>query len=415
LSLAAGIGHESGIGFATIPGVDFVARRRPEAAAPGDGPTGGRTMIRRNPSRLVALALAGGTLGFSAGPALCLAQDGQPETEGPVTRPGTTEQVPDVDPTNPPRTTDELLPPVPASVVDPAPPGTRAVPPGAVGHPGVRSPLTPSQAAEARARQLQGINRIEGVVIAIEKPEGDAADSSKPANAKVRLIIDPSQSWEDFAASGPLNIAEDQKGPTTSAPPAEGDDADAKANPLVEAAAAAVRAADRKLNDADTRADEPKDVEGAAAPATSDRQANIPVLVTARTHVFVHARSEDGTDLFHMATASSPRVRPDGVAVKGRASTPPPGPMETNFTNIHVGSFVSIRYRAVGDVNQAVNLNLIELPILPPGDAARIRGLEPVPAGNAGVNGIPTDEGAAPARVPAVPGQPVSPGGSIPR
>jgi hypothetical protein len=62
-----------------------------------------------------------------------------------------------------------------------------------------------------------------------------------------------------------------------------------------------------------------------------------------------------------------------------------------------------------------VNLNLIELPILPPGDAARIRGLEPVPAGNAGVNGIPTDEGAAPARVPAVPGQPVSPGGSIPR
>lgn len=355
--------------------------------------------------RLTTLALAGGLLGWILTPLAALAQDGEPRTDPPATKSGNVPQVPDSRPGTlvPPVT--ELLPPVPASENDPAPPGTRAVPPGAVDDQG--RPLTPAQAA-LRARQMQGILSVEGVVIGIEQPQGAEGATSKLPNEKVRLIVDPTQTWDSFVLAGPSNISEDQKGPSATAPPTAADANAEKPAPLVAAAAAAARAAARELKvDDDATTDVPADDPAAGEPADGDPASAIGVLVTARTRVFVHARTKDGIDLMNMATASSPNVRPDGTGVTGRVAEAPPTAMRTNFTNIHVGSFVSIRYRTVDDVNQAVNVNLIELPIIAPGDASELPGEAPIPVRSPGVSGIPTDE-----TVPG--GVPATPGGSVP-
>lgn len=378
-------------------------------------------MIRRHPNRLAAFVLASGLLGLILAPASTFAQDGQRRTESPVTTPETDELLPREDPISRPKTTADLLPPVPASANDPAPPGTLAVPPEAINNPQGRA-LTPAQAA-MRARQLQGINRVEGVVIAIEQPEGAEGDTAKLPNEKVRLIIDPSQTWEDFAFSGPLNIDENQDGPSATAPPIEGAEptnppagAAVPAGEPAPAAAPPVNAADREPNDANTRVGaEPNAAPVAEDPAAA-RPGAVDVAVTARTHVFVHARTKDGIDLLNMATASSPNLRAGRVGVTGTVVREPAArPIETNFTNIHVGSFVSVRYRPVNGTNQAVNVSLIELPLLSPDEAAQLPGGEPIPAARPGVSGIPTDASAVPVRVPAIPGREASPGGAIPR
>src|SRR5690606_730694 len=96
----------------------------------------------------------------------------------------------------------------------------------------------------------------------------------------------------------------------------------------------------------------------------------------------------------------------------------------TNFTNIKVGSYVAVRYRPVGQRNEAVNINLIELPLNPPVERpeAPATGTEPVSPTEvlpgeripvpAPVREVPARPG-EPVREPVVPAQPVVP--AVPR
>ncbi len=138
------------------------------------------------------------------------------------------------------------------------------------------------------------------------------------------------------------------------------------------------------------------------------------LVVSKNSHIFVHARTREGQDLYGVPTISSPNNQPDGEGVNGRLPLQRPHPAETNFTNIKEGSFVSVRYRMAGNVAEVINLNLIEYPVLTPGEAAEVPGGVPaaVPGGQVGPSaGRPAaaPEG-APARVPVVPGRTVSPG-----
>ncbi|HEU5118162.1 MAG TPA: hypothetical protein VFT74_16190, partial [Isosphaeraceae bacterium] len=103
-----------------------------------------------------------------------------------------------------------------------------------------------------------------------------------------------------------------------------------------------------------------------------------------------------------------------GEGVTGRLPLRRPHEMETNFTNLKEGSFISVRYRMAGNVAEVINLNLIEYPVLTPEEAAEVPGGVPaaVPGAQvgpgAGRPAVPPER--APARVPVVPGQTVSPG-----
>lgn len=370
--------------------------------------------MTRTPTRL---ALAGGLLALLSGPLIAAAQDGDRPTQGPVTDPKTNDTIPRPATSTPPvRDTSEILPPVPASELSPAPPGTRAVPveqlPGEDVDPATRPraavPAAPGQAIPGRQARgaVAGVRTVEGVVVAIERPEG--SEAGPQANEKVRLIIDPTREWIDFASAGPRN---DPQGPAG----AGDEQAEATDRPLVDAAARAAAASREELKDDEAPAD-PADRPD--APPAVEGEHTIPVVITAGTRVYAHARTADGVDMHGLPTASSPRAVRRGVGVTGRV---PQGEvnreMETNFTNIHVGSFVSVRYREVGDALQAVNVNLVELPLDAPDPAAGTApaaGAAPVPADPAAgvppVDAIPREGGQPPVRVPVVPGRPVPPG-----
>jgi hypothetical protein len=323
--------------------------------------------MTRQPTSRLALAFGGALLALFLAPLPAPAQDGQTETEGPVTDPRTDKLIPRPNTSTPPQqTTDQLLPPVPASVQDPAPPGTNAVP----ALPGRAVAPRPGAAGRQPATR-PGVRTVEGVVIAIEQPEGDEGASPKPAVEKVRLVIDPGQDWFQFVSQGPANIREDRSGPSRTAPePA--DEADDQARPKENKLAEAVAGAAKVVRD--ELADDHADKAGEA-----DRPAAVPVVLTSQTRVYAHARTEDGVDLHNVATASSPATRPDGVGVNGRLPRRAVDQgLPTNFTNIHVATPAAIPAR-------------------------------PVPPAGA----IPRDDNAVPARVPAIPAQPVGPG--IPR
>jgi len=148
------------------------------------------------------------------------------------------------------------------------------------------------------------------------------------------------------------------------------------------------------------------------------------MAITKNTYVYTYARTPDGTDHYGMATSSSPDVISSRTGVTNRAAVQPAtGPMPTNFTNLKEGSFVAVRYRKVGDVNEVMNLTLIELPLSPtvappgasstgtaaPGTAPTGRGA--APAGTR--TGAPAGTTVTPARVPTVPLNPV--GADLPR
>lgn len=159
------------------------------------------------------IARWGGACALMIGPTLALAQSGQPPTGPPTTAPLVNDDVKDRGTkTAPPRVTTEVLPPVPATASDPAPPGTRAVrvdlpaaDPGTVPAtvPGaVRAPATVPAAAPAATirRPTPGVQSVEGVVTKVMPPGKELAEERK------RFLLDPSQDWESFVTRGPAGL-----------------------------------------------------------------------------------------------------------------------------------------------------------------------------------------------------------------
>lgn len=326
----------------------------------------------RKPKRLRALIVRGlalaGILAFAN--ASTLAQDGQQETGPPVTEPGTNKFNPRANTSTPPiQDADQSLPPVPASIEDPAPPGTNAVPVV----PGDIQRVRPRATRRAQSQDRVQILSTEGVVVQIEPFEDEPTRPGLRSNL-VRLRIDPSQSWDEFAHSGPLTPAEDdaaldQAGPEDQpVAPREPRDRELESEPQARA--------DEEtpiLNDVQSLVQDVKQVvrsaKAVAQPRQRDLEANddgrdgiVEVVVTNRTRVFVHARTAEGVDLFGAETISSPDMAPGGGDVPGLVRAEP---FSTNFTNIRVGSYVAVRYRPIGQRNEAVNVNLIELPLNP--------------------------------------------------
>jgi hypothetical protein len=325
------------------------------------------------------LARWGGAFALALSPALAPAQDGQPPTGPPVTAPQVNNNVRDRGAKAvPPRVTNEVLPPVPATASDPAPPGTRGVRvdvPAA----GARAPAPGAAGTAAPGRgATAGIQTIEGVVTKIEAP-GDGLP-----NERLRVVLDPAQTWQSFAGEGPQDLA----GPKSRA--------------------------DQGADAAEDRADE-------------GRAGAVEVVIHQKTHVYTFNRSPDGTDRLG-ANASGPEVvesRAGGT--RPNAAAAPLAPKPSNFTNIREGSFLAVRYRKAGDLNDALNVSIIRAeepqasaPGTPPAPAP---GTRPVPAPaarptrpGAAVPATPAPRPDVPAtrpgpsvRVPAVPTAPVGP------
>jgi len=324
-----------------------------------------------NISRLRRFVPWGAALTLALGSSLVLAQDGAPPTGPPVSRPRTNETAPTTNPnTTGPQTTAEVLPGIPATQRDPAPPGTRSV---RVDGPPAR-PAAPASAATAAVRGAHArIFTAEGVVTRIDR-------AGKNVNGELeRFAFDPSQDWDSYVNRGATGVAEkDEKRPKTNAQ---------------------IQAANEKQHE-----------------DTPDRPKVLEMVITKRTYVYTYARTSDGTDQYGVTTLSSPDTTTSRTGVTRTANvTPATGPMPTNFTNIKEGSFVAVRYRKVGDLNEVLNLTLIELPmnssqsVAPPasttGTTAPARGTVPAGTAPAGT--------ARPVRVPTVPLAPV--GADLPR
>jgi len=257
------------------------------------------------------------TLGLWAAPTS--AQDGSPPGP-PVTNSKTNTQNPKADT---PKRPGSNLPGVPATARDPAPPGTRAV---RVDRPASSGTADRPGDARKTAANARGILRAEGVVTRIDR-------AGKTVNGELeRFAFDPSQDWMAYVSKGVTGI------------PEKGDD-----RPKT---TAEQKAANVKQHEDD-----------------SDAPTVLEMVITKRTYTYTHARSEDGTDLYAAATSASPDTRtstnlPRNGSSAGQVATPD-RPTPTNFTNIKEGSFVSVRYRKVGDVNEVLNLTIIDLPLNP--------------------------------------------------
>ncbi|HEX8201784.1 MAG TPA: hypothetical protein VF590_15015, partial [Isosphaeraceae bacterium] len=315
------------------------------------------------------LAPWGGLCALLIGPVAALAHSGQPPTGPPTTAPKVNDQVPDRGTkTAAPRVTSEVLPPVPATARDPAPPGTRAVrvdtpvpvdsaspaaatvapgagrvPAGAVAPVPAAAPATAPVAAAAHA--APGVQVAEGVVTKLLPPHKELAQE------RLRFVLDPSQDWNSFVSRGPvgLPVRERTTGRASQNEP-RGDGASESSG----------RAGDRVVRTEPT--------EAGAEPGAPDQAPGLEMAVTQRTYVYAFARTPEGFDYYGGGTASAPEDARDP-----RFATP--GPKPTNFTNVREGSFVAVRFRRTGDDYEVVNLSLIELPILPPAGS--------VPAGTA--------------------------------
>lgn len=287
-----------------------------------------------------------------------MAQDGQRRTGVPVTNPETDKEIHrTIPPVSPAPTSADFLPPVPASINDPAPFGTRAV--------AVPSAVEPQP---SRA-ELAGVRHVEGVIVSVEPTKDQDKGENAIGQESVRLRLDPNQTWLDYSTQG------------------------AKLKP----------AASKPDSGDEPKPDEPAQAGGPTSPILT-------LVVTKNSRIFVHARTREGQDLYGVPTISSPNNQVSGRGVNGRVPAQQPSKMETNFTNIRDGSFVSVRYRMVGNLAEVVNLNLIEYPVVAPGEAASVPGRVPntVPG-----RGVPSSAGTpvgAPVRVPVVPGRTASPG-----
>jgi len=311
-----------------------------------------------NTSRLRRFVPWGAALTLALGSGLVVAQDGAPPTGPPVTRPRTNETAPTTNPnTTGPKTTADVLPGIPATQRDPAPPGTRSV---RVDVPAA-TPAAPAAAAPRAANAR--IFTAEGVVTRIDR-------AGKNVNGELeRFAFDPAQDWYSYVNRGATGVPEkDENRPKTNDQ---------------------IKAANEKQHE-----DAP------------DRPKVLEMVITKRSYVYTHARSADGTDQYGRATSSSPDTTNSRTGVIRTPNVAPPtGPMATNFTNIKEGSFVAVRYRKVGDLNEVLNLTLIELPM----NSAEGVAPAPSPTGTP----APARGTVPPARVPTVPLAPV--GADLPR
>ena len=265
------------------------------------------------------LALAGGTLSllisFSQ---RTTAQDTPPLPGSPVIDPKTNHEA------RPPRLPlGAELPPVPETASDPAPPGTKGV---RVDVPQGGTPTAPAPGSDASTTMKRPANVLmaEGVVTRLDR-------AGKNVNGELeRFAFDPSQDWYSFTNRGPQGILDkDAERP--------------KGN-------AAIKEANAKAEEA----------------MPGDNSKLLEMAITKRTYVYTHARSPDGTDLYGAITQSSPDTISSASGLTNRPpSARPDAPVRTNFTNIKEGSFVSVRYRKVGDLNEVLNLTLIEMPLMP--------------------------------------------------
>lgn len=377
-------------------------------------------------SLLRRLAPGAAALALGLVPALVWAQDASPPGP-PVTRPNTNQSTPANKTQAPansqtPKTTADVLPGVPSTARDPAPPGTRGVrvdvPKGANANGAAvgRTNRTAQRSASARGQVFVA----EGVVTRIDR-------AGKTVNGELeRFAFDPSQDWNSYMTRGAQQaVVDNDEEPKTK----------------------------KEVKDANARSERDE----TAIPNTME------MVITRRTYTFTHARSEDGVDMYNAATSATPdtsssrtgltRRTPSSAPASSSAnltstaantptsvaspttSTPPGGGTAggaggglggtpTNFTNIREGSFVAVRYRKVGDVNEVLNLTLIELPLNPEGagagtgtgtGAAATSGNGPAGANPAGGAAAPRATGAGDAaRTPTVPRVPSDPG-SLPR
>ena len=339
----------------------------------------------------------GGTLAFLLAPTWVMAQDGQPATGAPVTNPRTNSGVETGQTggsTTPnttvpggatgteksPRTTNDILSGVPETARDPAPPGTRGI---RVDMPGAKTNTLPNDkagqpnqpsAGAATARNQRGVHTAEGVVTRIDKP-GKTVQSEQ-----IRFAFDPSQDWATYVDRGAMNIPEDADRPKT-----KGE----------------VEKANEQMH-----ADHP------------DAPKVLEMVVSPRSYLYTYARSAEGMDMYGAATSSSPD-RYSSISGATERGLPRNGaaeakPQPTNFTNIKEGSFVAVRYRKVGDVNEVLNLSLIEFPINTRANGETPAGTNPGAIGPLGGPKSSTPATPSNVRIPTVPGQPVG-GTALPR
>lgn len=399
-----------------------------------------------------------GALGLVVLPALAQAQDGEPPVGPPVTAPKTNELDQRPGPLTPPipTTTDDVLPPVPATASDPAPFGTNGVrvdtPQGDFAGPqgaAVRRQLPQGRTVPGPGmRALRGVRYVEGVVTKISKPPEGLP------GGQVELTIDPTMAWEDYASQGgmvgiksrreaqpnakPADSADQPEGKdeTIKEAPTPGDTIDTLLDPDRTPPADDAQAATEPATEENTDAEPGAEAEGTPPaqdqPETkvSERSRGVDVVVSGKSYIFTFARTPDGMDLYGHQNISAPAADPE-FAARAQAGGPASrGPQPTNFTNIREGSYVAVRYRRIGDVNVALNLSLIELPLTMPGEIGAY-GDVPVnpnvapgthPRGNPNLPGAavpgaplpggsaPPAAGAPPVRVPHVPETPVTPG-----
>jgi hypothetical protein len=363
-------------------------------------------------------------------PGLAAAQDGQPPAGTPVTNPKTNELKPrEQTSTPPPQNSNEALPGVPATPSDPAPVGTRAVPANSAVAPTGLPPADARAAGRipddslvvtpgAASLTAPGIHVVEGIVTGISRPSKDAPGEL------IRLTLDPTRTWNDYVRGSYRVTRREAARPATYPDRARDDariarDKQRIARDKADGADEATLSGDR----AKLAVDRTRAAENANRRAEADANAKagrkpLELAFTRNTRMFTFARTLDGIDLYGAATASSPNhlssrsglTRQPLPAASGATSVAP-GPQETNFTNIREGSFLAVRYRRVGDVNELLNVSLIEPPVLdpntmPPGvTPATTRGAPPA-AGTAVPPGVPP-VGGVPGRTPRVPNQPV--------
>jgi len=329
--------------------------------------------------RLRRLVPFGGALVVGLSSVLAVAQDGAPPTGPPVTNPRTDRNNPIPPASTSPKNTSDVLPGVPATARDPAPPGTRGVRVDVPGGANVNVDPNLNQNGKggvnrAAPRAVVGNSRIitaEGVVTRLDR-------AGKNVNGELeRFAFDPSQDWNSYVNRGITGVPE--------------------------------KDADRPKTNSEIKAANEKQHEDAP-----DRPKVMEMVITKRTYVYTYARNSEGTDLYGVATSSSPDTTASrtGLTSRPRAVPTTNGPMPTNFTNIKEGSFVAVRYRKVGDLNEVLNLTLIEMPVNA-ADGATTPGIGNGTGNGTGTGPARVPAGSTPARVPTVPLNPQ--GVQIPR
>jgi len=318
--------------------------------------------------RIRRLVPWGGALALGLSAALTAAQDGAPATGPPVTNPRTDKAASPATPTTiRPRTSADILPGIPETARDPAPPGTRGV---RVDEPNAAAPGAGPASTNPR------ILVAEGVVTRIDRAGKNVSGELE------RFAFDPSQDWFSYVnqgTSGVLGKDNDEDRPKTNAE---------------------IKAANAKQHE-----------------ETPGKPKVMEMVITKRTYVYTHARSPDGTDQYGVATSSSPDRSSSRTGLTNRVNTAPvTGPVQTNFTNLKEGSFVSVRYRKVGDLNEVLNLTLIERPLNPEAVGGTPATPATPPRGTTApvrVRGAGPAEPKTPVGVPTVPLAPV--GADLPR